>query len=310
MKTILTKQDSNQLGLIGCDLIGEYDNGNTHVKIYSDGTKVRSYSGNKPISEFPESIDVNVSYRCDNGCEFCYQNCTPNGLVADYEAFDDWLDSIHPFTELAINCNDPYDVQFERFLEKCRQRRIIANITINQNHFLNARKTVLNWIDSRLVYGVGVSVQNVNKTILDAIKPISNAVVHTIVGVTSPMDYYKLFDQELNVLILGYKTIGRGNKYITVHDQTVESNKDWLYRNVDRFATRFKIVSFDNLACQQLNVKRFIKNWDQFYMGDDGTHTMYVDLVKKKYYVSSTESKTNGKQMTNDIVEMFNSVKQ
>ena len=47
----------------------------------------------------------------------------------------------------------------------------------------------------------------------------------------------------------------------------------------------FDVVSFDNLAIKQLCVKDILstKEWNEFYMGDDGAATMYADLVEKKF---------------------------
>jgi hypothetical protein len=49
------------------------------------------------------------------------------------------------------------------------------------------------------------------------------------------------------------------------------------------------VISFDNLAIEQLDVKRLFTNkgWDKFYMGDDGRFTMYVDGIKQKYAQTS-----------------------
>jgi hypothetical protein len=52
------------------------------------------------------------------------------------------------------------------------------------------------------------------------------------------------------------------------------------------------IISFDNLAIEQLNVRRLFTNkgWDKFYMGDDFTFTMYIDAVKQHYAPTSRNS--------------------
>jgi hypothetical protein len=52
------------------------------------------------------------------------------------------------------------------------------------------------------------------------------------------------------------------------------------------------VVSFDNLAIEQLNLKRFFseENWDKFYQGDDGSANLYIDLVEKQYALSSRSS--------------------
>ena len=42
-------------------ILGEYDNGNYHVTIYEDGTKVRYNNQYTLIPQFPESIDCKIS---------------------------------------------------------------------------------------------------------------------------------------------------------------------------------------------------------------------------------------------------------
>ena len=51
----------------------------------------------------------------------------------------------------------------------------------------------------------------------------------------------------------------------------------------------FKIVSFDNLAIEQLHLKDKLseKEWEMFYGGDDGTVTFFIDLVKGVFARSS-----------------------
>ena len=53
--------------------------------------------------------------------------------------------------------------------------------------------------------------------------------------------------------------------------------------------TKFKVVSFDNLAIEQLNVKRVVskEDWEEFYMGDDGNFTFYIDMVKGEFSKNS-----------------------
>ena len=57
----------------------------------------------------------------------------------------------------------------------------------------------------------------------------------------------------------------------------------------------FEVVSFDNLALKQLDVKSLLseKEWNQFYMGDDGQNgeqtsaSMFVDMVERKFAKNS-----------------------
>jgi len=50
-----------------------------------------------------------------------------------------------------------------------------------------------------------------------------------------------------------------------------------LLRDSDGFA----VASFDNLAIEQLDVRRLLSDeeWNEFYGGDDGTFSFYINLV-------------------------------
>ena len=53
------------------------------------------------------------------------------------------------------------------------------------------------------------------------------------------------------------------------------------------------VTAFDNLAVDQLRLREVLgdKNFNDFYMGDDGEYTMYVDAVEERFAVSSTSEK-------------------
>ena len=53
------------------------------------------------------------------------------------------------------------------------------------------------------------------------------------------------------------------------------------------------IVSFDNLALGQLGIQEIVSPevWKKHYMGDDGTHTMYIDAVTGTFAATSTSER-------------------
>ena len=70
----------------------------------------------------------------------------------------------------------------------------------------------------------------------------------------------------------------------------------------------FKVVSFDNLAITQLDVKRLMsqEEWDEFYMGDDGTMTFYIDMVEGTFGKNSLA--TDRFPIMDSIDEMFQKI--
>lgn len=82
-----------------------------------------------------------------------------------------------------------------------------------------------------------------------------------------------------------------------------------LYDYLSQMLKEFKVVSFDNLAIEQLDVKRLLsqEEWNSFYMGDDGKYTMYIDLVKKQF--ASCSVAIERFDLLDDIKPMFDKIR-
>ena len=101
-----------------------------------------------------------------------------------------------------------------------------------------------------------------------------------------------------------YKDYGRG---VHNHRQNtdIEEKIRWVADYVAFLSDHFRLVSFDNLAIQQLDLRSKLSAsfWDRFYMGGEGEFTMYVDLVENKFAASSI-----GERMdicSDDIQDLF-----
>ena len=84
-----------------------------------------------------------------------------------------------------------------------------------------------------------------------------------------------------------------------------------LKDNLKEMSHHFEVLSFDNLALEQLNVKGSgilsPEQWDEFYMGDDGNYTFYIDLVKKEFSKNSVSDKRY--PLLDSVDAMFEKVK-
>lgn len=267
-------------------LMGSYKNGNYKVSIYSDGTKIRENDLDNLTPSFPENIDLKITNYCDAGCLYCHEDSTKQGLHGNLNV--DFIETLQPFTELAIGGGNPLDhPDLISFLEKLKHRNIIANLTINQIHFQRNQDLVEEIVARGLAYGIGVSMIKPTDSFISQVKKYKNAIVHTINGVT-PLGYYEqIGGNQIKILVLGYKHLRRG---VDFYSNSVKKNMDELDSNIERLATLFPVISFDNLALEQLSMKKKIspKYWEEFYMGDDGKYTMYVDLVEQEFSKSST----------------------
>jgi hypothetical protein len=267
--------------------IAKYNNGNTTVSIMSDGTKIRECEG-VPVTYFPESIDVKITDYCDMGCAYCHESSTTKGVHADLEILLEVIEELPAGVELAIGGGNPLShPNLLGFLHELKIRGIIANLTVNQGHLKTYQDQIMWFIKNDFIKGLGISVTNNN---FNYIKPLleitDNVVYHLIAGVNKVEDVEKLIELgKCKVLVLGYKLFGFGVKY---HNAEVDSELKKWYKHLPSLVGKCTL-SFDNLAIEQLNVKRLFTHdgWNKFYMGDDFCFTMYIDAVKKEYAPTS-----------------------
>ena len=50
------------------------------------------------------------------------------------------------------------------------------------------------------------------------------------------------------------------------------------------------------------------EEWEEFYDGDDGTHTFYIDMVERKFAASSTAEQEKRYALLDSVDEMFRRV--
>lgn len=286
-----------------------YKNGN-YVVIFdtTDGTKERITNEDKFAPAFAENCDVKITDQCDGNCPWCYEGCSTDGKHGDILNFK-FLDTLHPYTELAINGNDLSHPDLIPFLKKLKAKKVIVNMTVSQLHFERHYYYIKELIANKLIYGLGVSLRKPTVEFLWQVKQIPNTVIHCINGVLSINDYEVLKDNGLKLLILGYKHLRRGVSYYEAHEEGVCELQKWIYDNLEEMLNHFQVVSFDNLAIEQLNVRRLLSDeqWDEFYMGDDGNYTFYIDMVDGMFAKNSLSMERW--PIMDNIDDMFNKVR-
>ena len=285
-----------------------YKNGNTIVKIEKDGTKIRyTPDGQEPRPEFPESIDIKITNRCDIGCPMCHEMSVPGGPFGNLN--HPLLDSMPAEVELSIGGGNPlFHPQLMTFLKRMKERGVICNLTVHHTHFVTCCNILKRWQEEGLIHGLGVSANGIlYSDLLDVMRNWPNLVVHTIAGLATP-EILKQFEG-MNLLILGYKIFGRGLEYFEEKDEDISDNIEKLSESILELIPRYKAVCFDNLAVKQLRLKEKLspEKWNKFYMGDDGEFTMYVDLVKEEYAKSSTSIRK--KIDSADIRQLFKQIR-
>ena len=292
-----------------------YKNGNCITMInLKNGTKIHQTINPKETEfrfDFAESQDLSITEKCDGGCSWCYQGCTPKGKHADLLNIP-FLETLHPYTELAINGNDLTHPQLTPFLNKMQEKNIIVSMTVNQKHFIKNKEFIQDIYSKGKIKGIGVSFTDVGTFPLNEIKALPTVVIHVIAGLITEKELDFLSNHDFKILILGYKkTKNRGKVYYEneEHKVEIENNIKWLSENIMDYMEKFNLVSFDNLALSQLDMKNKVNKevWEECYLGDDGTHTFYIDLVNKKFARTSMSEKQY--DLLDNIDDMFKVIK-
>lgn len=291
----------------------KYRNGNYDVLInLENGTKIRRNDLDNLTPEFPESFDYKITNRCHHNCQMCHENSKPDGLHGDIMN-DKFIDTLHPYTELAIGGGNPLEhPDLEAFLYKCKELKLIPSMTVHQSDFMENIEFLRKLQDEKLIYGIGVSVSYVTDELIEALHEFPNAVCHIIAGIASETVINKLANNDLKVLILGYKIFRRGEDLYAKDSTNIDFLIQYMYDILPDMINNgwFNTVSFDNLAIEQLKPRRLLSEeaYEEFYMGDDGSHTLFIDSVNKNFGVSSTA--TERFPITDNIKDMFDKVRE
>lgn len=282
-----------------------YQNGNASISIDVDGTRIIQYpSGEKLTLEYPLNIDIRLSNRCPLGfnpktskavCTFCHESARTDGVVGDIERLKNILDTQLPkdfAIELAVGVNEMLP-EIADFFAWATKRGFIINATVNQLTVSSNRQStqyVTQLIQDGNIKGLGLSFRNVD-TFTKVPKEIieyGNTVVHVIAGIDDIEEVKKLAKMGVKkVLVLGEKEFGF-NVDSFHNTERIQNRKIWLWKIHELFKL-FDVVSFDNLALEQLKVKRFFldeKEWNTTYQGE---HSFYINAVDG-YFAPSSRS--------------------
>jgi hypothetical protein len=200
--------------------------------------------------------------------------------------------------------------QIEELLIFLKRKKILANMTLHEKELLTNYDRIQEWIDKDLLRGIGVSVHSPSyERVCDFATRNTNTVLHVIVGLIPLETILSYGNKNMKLLILGYKNWGRGAEYYHENQEKVEEKIKNTESNLDWIFNKFKVVSFDNLALRQLNIREHVDDdlWNLFYQGSDATHTMYIDLVKREFAAASTSA--DRYKLMDTIDNMFAKVK-
>ena len=305
----------------------KYQNGNYFVSLnIENGMKIRENDEDFFDAEFPESADVKITNKCTNpcgngaNCAFCHEGSCPTGKHSDALHSPVW-ESLHPYSEISIGGGDALEYpDLIPLLKRLKNLNLIANLTVHQNHFEHNFDLIKKLSDEKLIYGLGVSLDKVTPDFINKMKQFPNGVIHVINGIVTGVQLMALANHNLKILILGYKTVRRGNKlYHSNVGYAIDRRKTLLYNQLEKILKEnwFKVVSFDNLAIKQLKPQRLVSEdyWNTCFMGDDGldntmtSASMYIDLVENEFARNSCDVDHRFKIEDKTVTEMYQFLK-
>lgn len=296
--------------------MSSYINGNYFVEI-NRKTGTKKYRalrrGEDFNAEFPDSIDLKITDKCNIGCPFCHESSTSSGNTGDLKLLQKCLSQLpkgFPI-EIALGGGDILEcpdltLPLITWL-RGNQGRIVAgtfNIkSLLKDNLTREEREVIKSLDS-----IGISITRPltieeRNLLCTNISCSSTWVYHVILGIIPPKDLRNILScvspWSDRVLILGYKQFGRGKSMNPLTPELIEEYRDIIweicqeksnlsYSDVTRMRTS-RAIGFDNLALEQLDLKNHIhpQVWEKLYLGDEFTNTMYIDGVKGEYAPTS-----------------------
>lgn len=270
----------------------QYSNGNASVTIGADGSRTVETPDNTLLLKYPLNVDVRLSRRCAYGrnpvngksvCGFCHESATTDGKDASFSDIEWMLHNLKELpagAEVAVGINQ-FSNEVIYFLQKCYKNGWIVNATVNQGFLKRDLEDISLSIAEGVINGLGISYRKHAPDIPWDLVEYENTVVHVISGIDSIGDVKSLAEKGVKkILVLGEKDFGFNKGKVSLVSY---SHVQW-YRQLHELFKLFEVISFDNLALEQLNIKRFVKNWEQMYQHE---YSFYVNAVDRTFAPSS-----------------------
>ena len=276
-----------------------------------DKFRLRKYS--KPnvelIPNFPELVDIKITNKCNHNCSFCYQNSSLSGKNCDTWNFKRFIEKLPKHTSLAIGGGEVWEhPDFISMLLYALDKDMLVNFTSKSVDFLK-NKELISALDYKCDYdkriGVGISISSIFE--LDKLDKIAkfkkehygifDFYIHLI---PEFMDMYfaeKLVKKlrkancNINLLLLGYKDIGRAKPKVLKDKEEMKLIIEYLYKEgmskKDKSYRDFFNVNIDTkLANDYLDMMNELFDKKTWYT-EEGIYSMFFDCVENTIYKSS-----------------------
>lgn len=303
------------------------ENGVYVMMATNTGDKIRfNFNIDETPSEYtkaitPELVDLKITNYCEADCSFCYQSSSRKGKHVPIEELKSIIDLLYDADvfEVAIGGGEPTThPNFIELLHYIRDKGIIPNFTTYTTEWLE-NPALLRAVKD-FCGGIGVSVHKLSD--LEKVrlirKELDNNDRHTtviaqhVVGLLPVNETANLintcWNEDIHLLLLGYKDIGFGKKYQPFDNSTLPTymklmlgKPHYKMHNAIR-ATRLISIdtAFVNRFQQMLNDLKIDK---RTYTSQEGKFSCYIDATLKKMGISSYVDVSSMQNMPKNLEE-------
>ena len=258
---------------------------------WDTGAKIRLSFADDPApykrSAYPELVDLKITNYCTGGCVWCYQDSHVRGTHADYSDLYCWIASLAKLGvfEIALGGGEPMDhPNFATLVREIREYGIVPSFTTHKIDWLGIPKQVMQIIPYIGRFACSVTHPNNVMQLAAALVlsgvPSYKASVQHVVGTVGAWRFYEILraaaECNLNITLLGYKRVGRGQAYLPDDDAA-----RWLeiVQRVKRECPALTVSIDTELARQYQDQLKDAGVSDILYTTQEGKFSMYIDAV-------------------------------
>jgi hypothetical protein len=276
-----------------------------------NGTKIRFCFQHGPPKRMapakayaPELVDLKITDRCNCGCEYCYQESSPDGKHADKIALVRVIGAlaVNKVFEVAIGGGDPtLHPYFHELLEKCAKNGVTPNFSTRDHEWLDnpVNRGVFQKCGGAIAISAGdpFTVRRVGAQKLLYRIGSGKMAIHHVLGTRSLSTVEDMLrachEVNLPIVLLGYKKIGtKAAKFAASWGMNkIDGWEDILIKlreegKCPRVSVDTALLEAQPQAFQKMGIP------DILMMPQEGTFSMYVDAVEHKAGPSSYNSES------------------
>lgn len=258
-------------------------------------------------AQFPYLVDIKVTDKCSNGCQFCYMNSTPDGKGASFDYLKRLAYSLAQANvfEVAIGGGSveeyfdekdkgkSYHTQFSDIVRVFHDKRFKIGIT-TRNYNLHKHSDFNNFKEN--ISSIAISCPNREdldsaKELYDSLGGGKHVSVQYILE-AHDLQYFKTYLKELKALhfysltVLGAKECGRGLGF-----KWHKHGDGWI-KEIKNSGIHAGIDSILVKKYHDAIIKAGVQHY--YLQGTEGQSTCFIDAVQQRMYPSSFDKTHNG----------------